>query len=202
MWKKSPSHRGPSSLTIAALIAALIATSAAFATTHSPAAPPDVIEALGEIRNVGSGRLRWFGLHVYDARLWLPGPPAVAPKAPKALELTYARRFSGPDIATRSIGEITRLGRGSDEQRVSWERAMRRLFPDVVAGDRLLGIHRRGDSVAFLHNGRAIGEIDLPGFADAFFAIWLDPKTTAPELRAQLLGLTGSGDAATDSRSP
>lgn len=188
---------------VAGLIAALLATSTALATTHPPAAPPDVIEALGEIRSVGSGRLRWFGLLVYDARLWLPGPAGVAPKPPKALELTYARRFSGTDIATRSIEEIARLGRGSDEQRVAWEQTMRRLFPDVAAGDRLLGIHRRGDLVAFFHNGRAIGDIDLPGFADAFFAIWLDPKTAAPRLRAQLLGLTGSGDSGKiDPRSP
>jgi len=32
-------------------------------------------------------------------------------------------------------------------------------------------------------------EIRDPEFAEAFFAIWLDPRTRDPELRQQLLGL-------------
>jgi len=33
--------------------------------------PPHLGRALGEARPAGSGRLTWFGLHVYDARLFV-----------------------------------------------------------------------------------------------------------------------------------
>ena len=34
---------------------------------------------------------------------------------------------------------------------------------------------------------RFLGEIADPEFGRAFFAIWLDPRTSAPQLRANLL---------------
>jgi hypothetical protein len=42
--------------------------------------------------------------------------------------------------------------------------------------------------VRFFRNGTPIGDIDDREFARAFFAIWLDPRTSEPELRKQLLG--------------
>jgi hypothetical protein len=41
-------------------------------------------------------------------------------------------------------------------------------------------------------NDKPIGNIDDAEFARAFFAIWLDPKTSEPSLRKQLLGLNAS----------
>ena len=63
---------------------------------------------------------------------------------------------------------------------------MQRVFPDVKDGDHLLGVYR--DEIASFYQGeRLIGSIANPGFAAAFFAIWLDARTSAPELRAALL---------------
>ena len=63
---------------------------------------------------------------------------------------------------------------------------MQRIFPDVQPGDHILGLYRP-DGAHFFHNDRPIGAIDTPGFAATFFAIWLDARTSAPELRAALL---------------
>lgn len=142
----------------------------------------------------GSGTLHWFGIKIYEARLFAPGQldPAQLPNNPFALELTYARDFSGTSIADRSSDEIKRLGFGSAEKRQNWQQRMQALFPDVKAGDRIRGVHRPGAGVSFFHNDKPIGAIEDVEFARAFFAIWLDPRTAKPSLRRELLGLAGS----------
>jgi hypothetical protein len=170
-----------------ALTLALALPAAAMATVD---VPPHLGRALGDAKPAGSGRLTWFGLHVYDARLFVPRAGFDARRFaehPFALELTYARRLNGRAIAERSDSEIGRLGLGSAEQRARWLKAMTALFPDVLAGQQLSGINVPGRGVEFYLDGRALGRIDDPEFGAAFFAIWLDVRTTAPELRAGLL---------------
>lgn len=142
-----------------------------------------------ELRHLGEGTLRWFGLRVYDARLWTDG---TAPDFGRALrlELRYARALRGDAIAQRSAEEIARLGFGSPAQRAQWSASMRTLFPDVAAGDTLAGEHRPGRGARFFRNGQLLGEVADAEFSRAFFSIWLDPRTSAPELRAALLGGT------------
>ncbi len=65
---------------------------------------------------------------------------------------------------------------------------MRRVFPDVEPGDRLLGVHRPGEGVAFFYNGQLRGEIRDPEFARLFFGIWLSPRSSEPAMRQALLG--------------
>ena len=61
-----------------------------------------------------------------------------------------------------------------------------RIFPDVKPGDHILGVYRP-DGARFYQDEQLIGAIRTTGFAEAFFAIWLDARTSAPELRAALL---------------
>jgi hypothetical protein len=153
--------------------------------------PETARAALGSPRLAGEGTLRWFGLRVYDAWLW-SGARGIDPRAPTelpfALELRYARSLSGAAIAERSAREIERLGHGDPQVRTRWLETMRALFPDVGDGDRILGLHEPGGSTRFFLNGAALGEIPDPGFGPAFFGIWLDPSTAAPDLREALLG--------------
>jgi len=152
--------------------------------------PHHVSRALGEARPAGSGRLTWFGLHVYDAHLFVPATGFDARRYAEqrfALELTYARTLQGRAIAERSDAEIAKLGIGTEAQRARWRQAMIALFPDVQAGQRLAGVHVPGQATEFYFDGRPIGRIDDPAFGAAFFGIWLDARTTAPDLRASLL---------------
>jgi len=55
-------------------------------------------------------------------------------------------------------------------------------FTDLVA------VSLDDGAVQYFHNGAPIGEIADPGFARAFFAIWLDPKSTRADFREKLLG--------------
>ena len=144
----------------------------AFATT--PSAPPDEVRAeLPGARLRGAGRLRFLGLNVYDARLWVGErfDPDQWPTQRFVLELAYARDLVGERIAERSIVEMARQRELDDEQRTRWQSAMARVFPDIVAGDRLSGLNDPGQSARFYWNGKARGEIRDAGFAPLFFGI-------------------------------
>lgn len=160
----------------------------ATASSASPA-PDHVRRYIDDARALGGGRLTWFGLHIYDALLFAPRAfDSTDPSAqPFALELAYARSLDGQAIAERSHDEIARLKIGSESQRRRWLADMSALFPDVQSGQRLAGIYRPGRGTRFYLDGRYLGEVADPEFGRAFFAIWLDPRTSAPQLRASLL---------------
>ena len=82
---------------------------------------------------------------------------------------------------------MQKLGYGSAEQRAAWLGKMTTLFPDVQEGTHITGINLPGVGARFYLDGKVLGEVADPEFARAFFAIWLDPKTTAAKLRAALL---------------
>lgn len=158
----------------------LLAALAVWPLVSLPAvAAPD--PALG-LKRWGSGEFRRFGFLIYEATLWAGDDPL---QPPLALRLDYRRAISGTAIAEASVNEMRPLG--ADEAALQrWGAQMARVFPDVKAGDWILGLHTAGGAT-FLHNGRPTGEIAEPEFARRFFAIWLDPRTSAPELRAALL---------------
>ena len=192
----APAASGVTAITASPMTASAAAASGTTATdpavTQAPAA---VRAALAQARLQGQGVLRWFGLKIYEARLWTGGEsldPARYEQAAFALDLRYARALDGAAIAQASHKEITRLGFGSAEQRAAWLDAMHRIFPDVTDGDRITGVHHPERGVAFYRNDVPIGRIDAPGFGRAFCAIWLDRRTVAPDVRNALLGLAGA----------
>ena len=85
----------------------------------SEAIPAPVGSALLQPRLAGEGRMRWFGLAIYDARLFVPVEgmdPARYARTPFALELQYARALAGEDIAQASLKEMTRMEFGTAAQ--------------------------------------------------------------------------------------
>jgi hypothetical protein len=152
------------------------------------AVPPELAGELPGARPIGSGRLRFMGLHVYDARLWAADAPVDPLAEPLALEIEYGRRLVGTLIAERSLDEMKRQGPIDEPTAARWLASMRSLFPDVAAGDRLTGVHRPREAARFFHNGRLRGEVRDGDFARRFFGIWLAPQTSEPALREALLG--------------
>ena len=134
------------------------------------------------LKRWGSGEFRRFGFLVYEATLWAGDDPE---RPPLALRLDYKRQIEGRAIAEASTKEMRRFV--TDEQRLAaWETQMRSIFPDVRSGDHIIGVYLP-EGAQFYQNNRLIGTIDTPGFAAAFFAIWLDARTSAPDLRSALL---------------
>lgn len=142
----------------------------------------------------GQGRLRFFGLHVYDIRLWSAAPVAAAGWAeqPLTLEIEYARHLDGREIAKRSLKEMRRQGPIADAQAAAWLAEMEAAFPEVKQGDRISGRYEPGVGAQFYLNGQLRRRIDDAAFARLFFGIWLSPQTSEPALREQLLGVDGS----------
>ena len=56
---------------IAALLLALL--SMPLASANVPPLPAVITAGSPDLRVLGEGRMRWFGLHLYDAALWVSG---------------------------------------------------------------------------------------------------------------------------------
>jgi hypothetical protein len=173
----------------AMLIATAVFTTmtGAAASVVAPPLPASVRSVAPELRAQGGGELRFFGLSVYDGWFWNTGT-GWSLDQPFALDLHYHRSLEGASIAERSSDEIEKLGRGTAEQRARWGEAMKRIFPNVAKGDRITGVHTPPGLVQFFANGKLIGSVVDREFAQAFFGIWLDPKTSRADFRRKLLG--------------
>ena len=181
------------------LLAAALLAGAAPGPASAAEVPEAVSSSLEGARLAGEGELRWFGLKVYTAQLWIGARGLRLERAstlPFALQLNYATGLKGLAIAERSLQEMERMGYGDPQRRGRWFADMKRLFPDVARGDRLTGVNEPGRGARFFHNDRPIGTVTDPDFATAFFAIWLDDRTVAPSLRASLLSLSAAGAGA------
>ncbi len=150
------------------------------------AAPAHIETHLTEPRVAGQGPFTWFGLRIYDAELWV-GPKGYQPNEPFVLELRYARKLDGVKIAEASAEQMAKVGAGSANQRAAWLARMKEIFPNVKDGSRISGVFLPASGARFYLDGKLLASVPDPQFARAFFAIWLDPKTTAPGLRAALL---------------
>jgi Chalcone isomerase-like len=153
------------------------------------ALPPTVSKDIPEATNLtkrGEAVMRFFGLKVYDIRLWTNA------KAPTetdlfALELVYDLGLKGSEIAKRSIDEKRKQGYNDEAKLAKWLTAMNNVFPDVKQNDSLIGVSVPGKGARFYSQDKFIAEIADPEFAKAFFDIWLSPKSSEPKLRARLL---------------
>jgi hypothetical protein len=132
----------------------------------------------------GSGRLTWFGLHVYDAAFYRVGSLS---SPDFALNLRYQKSFSGAAIANRSSEEMKRIG-VPEVQAILWGKELSTFLPNVESGQILTAIYSPKQGTTFYHDGKQIAQVPGAEFSKAFFGIWLDPKTSAPKLRAELLG--------------
>ena len=153
--------------------------------------PTELLAHLPSGRLLGEGRLRFFGLPIYDARLWITEgfEPAHFSAARFALELRYLRALEGRQIAQRSLDEMGRGGALPTDQSSRWLAYMTRTFPNVSSGDCIHGVNLAEQGVRFVINGQAAPAFADPVFAHRFFGIWLAPTTSQPKLRSQLLGL-------------
>jgi hypothetical protein len=140
-------------------------------------------EPTAGLKRWGNGEFRRFGFLIYTASLWAGDAPL---RPPLALQLTYNLNIAGTAIAEASVKEIRQLGLAEEATLARWGGLMAGLFPDVRPGDAIIGEYRAG-SVSFYYNGRLLGRVEDAAFARAFFAIWLDARTSAPDLRAALL---------------
>ena len=160
-----------------------------WANTALNSAPP-----LPGLRLGGQGTLRFWGMDIYNARLWVsPGFQADRYAAlPLGLTLAYQRDFSAKSIADRSLTEMQRVGDFSTPQANRWRQELQAALPDIKAGDQLTGLYQPGGATLFQMKGQTVGEVKDPDFGPLFFGIWLSPRTSEPRLREALLAPPGA----------
>jgi len=169
------------------LLFAIVCLLLGFASAQAANIPAHIRQELPDAQLSGQGTFRWFGLKIYDAALWVGESGYQAASAKFILNLSYARELYGERIAQASIDEIRMLCMGSRDQQDAWLKQMKALFPDVQEGTQISGVYLPNQAARFYVDGKLIGEIADAEFARAFFAIWLDPRTSASGLRKQLL---------------
>lgn len=144
---------------------------------------------------VGSGEFSWWGLSIYSAKLWQE-PAAVGgsnifnPQQSFALEITYHKTISRERFVDTSIEEIRRLHGENFNQELmqQWRSYMTKAFTDVKSGDQLIGVHIPQFGCRFYSHSKLLAEIPDEKFSNAFFSIWLDPRSKDSQLRAKLMG--------------
>ena len=146
--------------------------------------PPHIKSMMGQVQLQGLGRLNFWGFHVYDANLYRG---ADKDSQEFALELKYQKSFSGEAIANRTAEEMKNLG-VSDAQATAWGKELASILPNVEPGQTIAAVYIPKQGTSFFYEGKKISQIQGADFAKAFFGIWLDPKTSAPKLRTELLG--------------
>lgn len=154
------------------------------------AAAAHVEQHLPQARLAGKGAFTWFALRIYDAELWVgdKGYRADAPgAAPLVLDLRYARKLDGVKIAEASAQQMEKIGAGTPARRAEWLARMKAIFPDVKEGTQISGVYLPAGGALFYLDGKPLATVPDQEFAQAFFGIWLDPRTTAKALREALL---------------
>ena len=141
-------------------------------------------EALNPAKLQGGGKLTWWGFHVYDAAFYR-GANLNSPEF--ALDLRYQRSLNGNAIANRTSDEMKKLG-VPEAQAQNWGKQLASFLPNVEPGQNITAIYIPKQGTTFYFEGKPLGQIPGADFSKAFFGIWLDPKTSAPKLREQLLG--------------
>jgi len=142
-----------------------------------------VLKNISQAESLGQGRMTYWGFTLYDAKLFASKDP----KGGIALDIQYLRKFESKDLTKQTLDELKNLG-VSDTQRAEWAEPLARAFKTVQVGDSITAIRKPQGGTQFFYNGQFVSEISGESFSEAFFGIWLHPKTSAPQLRKVLLG--------------
>jgi hypothetical protein len=139
---------------------------------------------INQVQPQGTGRLNFWGFHVYDATLYRP---AGKDSAEFALDIKYQKSFSGAAIASRTADEMKGIG-VSEAQSAIWGKELAAVLPNIESGQTLTGVYSPKQGTTFFYDGKKIAQFPGADFSRAFFGIWLDSKTSVPKLRSELLG--------------
>lgn len=178
----------------AALLALVLMFSPKFASAELNLAMLEEQESdhLATLAAVGRGELTWFGFSIYEASLWTKNGKFLSLNdVPIALAITYQRSIDSEDLANRTIEEWERLGIFQNEQRQFWQKKLTQIWPDVKSGDTITTLVTSENITRFYYKDNLLAVVDDPAFGTALLSIWLDPNTSEPDLRKQLIGHRG-----------
>ncbi len=178
-------HRRTLAFAIATL---LIATPALTAPSMVPKPlPAPVTSQAPGIHPLGRGRDTLWGIHIYDATLWIVGA-RFAPAEPHALDVEPGKSVSAETLVSTAADEMRRLNLGDGSRLAAWRLEMTRLMPSVRSGDQIVVFCPRDGKTLVYYNGRIQGQVDDLTLCPAIMNVWLHPQSKRKELRKSLLG--------------
>ncbi len=139
---------------------------------------------LNNPKHIGDGPFTYLGFKVYDAHYYSVDDLG---KSGFAIRLVYARKVMNEDLVKATVKQMIRLG-ASDNEMIKWRSDLEKIYPTVDQGHYITAIYQPSGSTTFIHNGNVVGKINDQLFSKIFFSIWLDQRTSNPELRTKLLG--------------
>jgi hypothetical protein len=152
------------------------------------AAPTEIASVIHATAPYGSGKYSVLFITAYDAELWSDARP-FSMAQPYALTFHYHMGFSSDYLISRTLSEMKGSDPAlSDADLARFRKAMA-FFAPASSGDEMTMLYQPNQPVRFFKNGAPTGEISEPGFAEAFFGVWLSPGTSDPDLRKALLNL-------------
>ena len=175
-------------LAFAVLALVLMTPSALSAQPITPKPLPEPVKSQAPgIRPLGRGRETLWGIHVYDATLWVVGD-RFAPAEPHALDVEAGKSVSGDTLVKAAMDEMRRLKLGDASQLASWRVEMRQLMPNVNSGDQIVVFCPTDARTLVYYNGRSRGKVDDTTLCPAIMSVWLHPQSKNKEMRKSLLG--------------
>ncbi|MBU2891869.1 chalcone isomerase family protein [Colwellia sp. D2M02] len=144
---------------------------------------------------VGSAKFSVLFWDIYHSHLYTPSGEylvksnnnGMTEKSPSLLfEIQYLRDITKQDLITRTIEQWQHLAITA-EQYNKFIPVLEAIWPDIKTDDSLALLIDNNLS-HFYFNGNHIGTIAHASFGPLFTAIWLDPNTSQPKLRAKLIG--------------
>ena len=162
------------------MLCGLISPAAALA----PSSLDKLIEQqLPRAQMIGQGRMTYWGFKLYDAKLY-SSPEG---NGGFALHLQYLRTFEASALYQQTMEELKKLGI-PDHKRQEWSPQLANAFKTVKEGDTITAVRKPQSVTRLFLNGQVMSEIRGEELSQAFFGIWLHPRTSAPQLRHSLLG--------------
>lgn len=136
---------------------------------------------------VGKGKLSVLFWDIYNAELFTESGQYQEAQTPIALKLTYLRDIEKKDLISETIKQWGKVGFNDKTKIETWSSKLEQLWTDVSENDAITLYIDKENCSYFFFNDQELGKIDDPEFSQAFLAIWLSEKTTAPKVRKQLI---------------
>ncbi len=172
------------SIWLAAALSALVAP--ASAATPVAALPASVVTLAPGLHRLGTARHTVFGLHVFDATLWVAGEQW-SPTEAHALDVEASRNIPPSRLVNGVIDEMRDIRAADEGQRSTWKQSLNRIVPTLSRGDQLVILCLPNRQTVIFHNGAKTGSVDDPNFGSALFRVWLDPMASRQDIRGALL---------------
>ncbi len=165
----------------------VIKTASASASASEKNIPASLQNIITDPVLIGSSKLKFFGLNVYDIFLWSEGANFSYNKT-FAIQIKYNMNFSREDLVKRSLSEIKLLHEISLGEEASYIKQLTEIFNSVKKGDEKIAVFVPSNGVLMFHNNELTGKISNPKFARLFVDIWLDENGSYPKITKKLLG--------------